>query len=88
MRPVGFEPTLGGLKVRCAAATPQPRNWPSAMVELRLQSVTEIRGMRIIFSAPFLMGFEQFLSGRPENRTQRDSVISRVWATSPRLPYC
>ena len=26
VRPVGFEPTLCGLKVRCAAATPQPRN--------------------------------------------------------------
>ena len=25
-------------------------------------------------------------SGSPENRTQRDSVISRVLATSPRLP--
>ena len=25
-------------------------------------------------------------SGSPENRTQRYSVISRVWATSPRLP--
>ena len=27
------------------------------------------------------------ISGSPENRTQRDSVISRVWATSPRLPF-
>ena len=26
-------------------------------------------------------------SGSPENRTQRYSVISRVWATSPRLPF-
>ncbi len=26
-------------------------------------------------------------SGSPGNRTQRDSVISRVWATSPRLPF-
>ena len=25
-------------------------------------------------------------SGSPENRTQRDPVISRIWATSPRLP--
>ncbi len=25
-------------------------------------------------------------SGRPEDRTQRGSVISRTWATSPRLP--
>jgi hypothetical protein len=26
------------------------------------------------------------VSGSPANRTQRDAVISRVWATSPRLP--
>ena len=26
-------------------------------------------------------------SGSPENRTQHYSVISRVWATSPRLPF-
>ena len=26
-------------------------------------------------------------SGSPENRTQRYAVISRVWATSPRLPF-
>jgi len=26
-------------------------------------------------------------SGSPENRTQRHVVISRVWATSPRLPF-
>lgn len=25
-------------------------------------------------------------SGSPENRTQRNAVISRIWATSPRLP--
>jgi hypothetical protein len=25
--------------------------------------------------------------GSPEDRTQRDSVISQVWATSPRLPF-
>ena len=29
----------------------------------------------------------QLPSGSPENRTQRDSVIGRVWATSPRLPF-
>jgi hypothetical protein len=87
MRPVGFEPTLCGLKVRCATATPQPRNGPSAMDGWRLQSVAELRGMRIMFSSPFLAGFGAFRSGRPENRTQRDAVISRVWATSPRLPF-
>ena len=27
------------------------------------------------------------ISGSPGNRTQHDSVISRVWATSPRLPF-
>ena len=27
VKPVGFEPTLCGLKVRCAAATPQPHEW-------------------------------------------------------------
>ena len=27
-------------------------------------------------------------SGSPGNRTQRDPVISRIWATSPRLPFC
>ena len=27
VRPVGFEPTLCGLKVRCATATPQPHEW-------------------------------------------------------------
>jgi len=26
------------------------------------------------------------MNGSPENRTQRHSVIGRVWATSPRLP--
>ena len=28
----------------------------------------------------------RIVSGSPENRTQRHVVISRVWATSPRLP--
>jgi hypothetical protein len=56
MRPVGFEPTLCGLKVRCATATPQPRNGPSAVDGWRLQSVAELRGMRIMFSSPFLAG--------------------------------
>ena len=27
------------------------------------------------------------VSGRPEDRTQRGSVISRTWATSPRRPF-
>ena len=27
-----------------------------------------------------------WLSGSPENRTQHNAVISRVWTTSPRLP--
>ena len=31
VRPVGIEPTLGGLKVRCATATPQPQKWAMAM---------------------------------------------------------
>ena len=35
-------------------------------------------------SAPVSFGF---FSGSPGNRTQRNSVISRVWATSPRLPF-
>jgi hypothetical protein len=29
-----------------------------------------------------------FKSGSPEDRTQRDPRIRRIWATSPRLPCC
>ena len=33
---------------------------------------------------PFVLAV---VSGSPENRTQHNAVISRVWTTSPRLPF-
>ena len=68
--PKGLEPLLAGLKVRCAAVTPRPQ-----------MSVGRIRFHRARFIVMLLAS-----SGSPESRTQHYAVISRVWATGPRLP--
>ena len=62
---------LAGLKVRCAAVTPRPRNV----------------GRAYAFQPDGFHLHAPFLSGSPESRTQRYAVISRVRATSPRLPF-
>ena len=49
--------------------------WPGVSVSIAAQ-------WTLLFSLWFAA-----VSGIPEDRTQRDSVISRVWATSPRLPF-
>ena len=69
--PKGLEPLLAGLKVRCAAVTPRPQ-----------MQVGRMRFHRVCFIVMLLSLF----SGSPESRTQRHPVISRVWATGPRLP--
>ncbi len=73
--PEGLAPTPAGLKVRYAAVTPQPRYSVGGMRFNR-------RASNMFFSPSVI----QFASGSPENRTQHYAVISRVWATSPRLP--
>ena len=72
--PEGLEPTPAGLKVRNAA-----------------DYTTTLLGRAYAFQPGQLGIMASFLclilaSGSPENRTQRHVVISRVWATSPRLP--
>ena len=74
MRPVGFEPTPTWVKARDAAVTPRPHNWSGVSVSIDVRQAS---------SNSFV---SWFTSGSPENRTQRNAVISRVWATSPRLP--
>jgi hypothetical protein len=71
----GIEPTPCGLKVRCAAS-----------YTTTLCSVGRIRFNRSADNIVFLLLVRGFISGSPGNRTQRNAVISRVWATSPRLP--
>ena len=39
-----------------------------------------------VFLKPLVSSLKSFLSGSPANRTQRDPVISRIQATSLRLP--
>ena len=65
VRPERFELSPGGLKVRCAAATPQP-HLAMAMRFKRIGNCITISFVVCRFS------------GSPENRTQRHSVISRV----------
>ena len=74
--PEGIEPTPAGLKVRCAAC----------------YATTLCLAGRIRFNRR-ACNIVQLLvvpcsSGSPESRTQRDLVISQVWATGPRLPCC
>ncbi len=68
--PKGLEPSPAGLKVRCAAVTPRPQN----------------AGRAYPFPSCVVHAIAPCSSGSPESRTQRHSVISRVWATGPRLP--
>ncbi len=80
VRPVGFEPTPTWLKARDAAVTPRPHSWSGISVCSTTQSTS-------CDSCWFVLIREKLhSSGSPGNRTQHDSVISRVWATSPRLP--
>ncbi len=76
--PEGIEPTPAGLKVRCAASyTTTPKLVGRIRFNRREMDISCLLLVRnIVFS------------GSPENRTQRDPVISRIWATSPRLPFC
>ncbi len=45
-----------------------------------------MRLSRVRTAIDFSVVDQSVVSGSPENRTQRDPVISRIWATSPRLP--
>ncbi len=78
VRPEGFEPTPRGLKVRCATVTPQPLAWLWLCVSIEFVTALQSLSFLATQSVP---------SGSPEDRTQRDPVISRIWATSPRLPF-
>ena len=73
--PEGVEPTPCGLKVRRAASY-----------------TTTLKAEAYAFAAMdhigLLLSFSVAISGSPGNRTQRALVISRGWATSPRLPSC
>ena len=123
--PEGLEPSPGGLRVRCAAAStliPISRRGGSRTLDLTLirgllsplsyapanrAGGTRTHTCRIkspeccrLHHDPVLGRAYAFQprqhrfaplpwivpSGSPENRTQRHVVISRVWATSPRLP--
>ena len=77
----GFEPPPGGLKVRCAAATPRPLR-RIAGLRLRCRRCTG----RLSFGILDLPSSFILPSGSPKDRTWRSPVISRTWATSPRLP--
>ena len=57
--------------------TPQPRCSIAAM-RFNRSAVS-----MLVFSFVFVV-----VSGSPEDRTQRDPRIRRIWATSPRLPCC
>jgi hypothetical protein len=73
--PAGIEPTPCGLKVCCAA---------SYTTTLELVGRRRLHRCRCNIACSFI----PYPRGSPENRTQRDAVISRIWATSPRLPGC
>ncbi len=72
--PKGFEPLLARLKVRRASS-----------YTTTLCSVGCMRFKRVFICISSLLCFV-VPSGSPESRTQHHSVISRVWATGPRLP--
>ena len=56
--------------------TPQPQDWSGVCVSIAVQAACWIL-FRVVV-----------VSGSPEDRTQRDPRIRRIWATSPRLPCC
>lgn len=75
--PKGVEPLPFRLKGGSATVTPQPQ----MSVEAYAFEPRASCHHRSFSSFKFLF------SGSPENRTQRHLDISRVWATSPRLPF-
>ena len=74
----------GRLKVCCAAFTPRPHEIGRACAFQSLSA--RHRCCSPIFLKPQVSSLKPFASGSPEDRTQRDPVISRIGATSPRLP--
>ncbi len=56
--------------------TPQPHDWSGVCVSIAVQEACWFL-FRVVV-----------VSGSPEDRTQRDPRIRRIWATSPRLPCC
>lgn len=67
--------------------TPQPRIWRLGIRRLGFRFVWRV--LRIVsFLSNFTLLTSNFQSGSPEDRTQRDPRIRRIWATSPRLPCC
>lgn len=56
--------------------TPQPHDWSGVCVSIAVQATCWLL-FRVVV-----------VSGSPEDRTQRDPRIRRIWATSPRLPCC
>ena len=76
--PEGVEPTPCGLKVRRAACYTTTLNLGAAYA-FKLTNVRH--ACLLLFLKPRVSA-----SGSPANRTQRDPVISRIQATSLRLP--
>ena len=54
---------------------------------LPLHHDPEMQAGRIRFHRACFIVMLLVFSGSPESRTQRHPVISRVWATGPRLPF-
>ena len=77
MGPKGVEPSPNGLKVRHAAS------YTTAPMFSRGYAFQSQFRKHVGFSFVFVV-----VSGSPEDRTQRDPRIRRIWATSPRLPCC
>ena len=69
----GFEPPFSGLKVRCVAVD------TTTLCVGRVYAFQTDSRQHCVAPCSF--------SGRLEDRTQRGSVISRTWATSPRRPF-
>ena len=95
--PKGLEPLRAGLKVRCAAVTPRPRNVGRAyafqpdVLHIRAPCFNVSGTLRVPRPASGYpdgtRSVPDTVSGSPESRTQRYAVISRVRATGPRLPF-
>ena len=77
MGPKGVEPSPNGLKVRHAAS------YTTAPMFNRGYAFQSQCRQHVGFPFVFVV-----VSGSPEDRTQRDPRIRRIWATSPRLPCC
>ena len=84
MGPEGIEPSPNGLKVRHAACYTTTPNvgWAYAFQSQSAKCIS------CFFLSTVNWRLSTSSSGSPEDRTQRDPRIRRIWATSPRLPLC